>query len=192
MKSAINNQLALFDTQNYEFNILISPTYRIKNYVYNFKQQINERIGLDAKNLYSVPHISLFKMESVDNEDYILENFKQALLYSKRFKVELNGVGFFKHGESKKSVFLNIVNPEPIVHIYKRLLSAFRLKERPFMPRLTVVKAIANSKMNKIEYDLSKYNYHDNFFCTKVTVLKKPINDDPDTKYVKIYEALLN
>lgn len=184
-------QLSLFDLRNYEYSFMISPARRVKDSVVNMKKQINRITPVGQYDLYSVPHISLFKMRFPNNDNFILSLFKQALLYSTRFKVELNGISYFDH-QNSKTVYLNIANPEPIVCLHRNLLSTFQYRTTDFIPHLTIARSIPNSAIPRVEKILTEY--HDDFWCNEIIVLKKPVEDKrvPTSKYTRIYEAILN
>ena len=191
MDQLISNQLTMFDVQNYEYSFIVSPIKRIKTGVNYIRKHINDVIPISDKDLSSVPHISLLRVKYANDDNFILSLFKQALMYSKKFKVELNGLNFLDN-KNTKMVYLNIANPEPILSIHKNLLSTFRFKEETYVPHLTVARAIANSDANKIEGRIPEYNDH--FWCSKIVVLKKPVTGSKtgSAKYTRIYEALLN
>lgn len=182
------SQLSLFDVQNYEYNFLISPIYRVKKQVSEIKEKLHQEIGLDSRDLFPIAHISLLKFKYVDNDNLIIPHFKQALLNAKRFKIELNGVQSFDHQNEKRTVYLNISNPEPVKSVHKTLTQAFHLKGGNFFPHLTIARSVSEKQMARIKQLLSQFR--DQFICNKIVVLKKPA--DSKLPYSKIYEAYLN
>ena len=186
----MNDQLNLFGEEMYEYFFLIQPDIKTDREVKLYKRLVNGCIHLSGENLWSAPHLSLFKWTAnYSMDDYIISKTEKALRDTPGFKVKLDGVDVYHHGTVKKSLVLKVKNPEPIRTVNKNLLQEFRFRQRKISPHITIVRAIPAGDFNKLN-DLRQFDYRGEFSCNKITVLKKMIG--VDKRYVVLHEAALN
>ncbi len=170
------DQLNLFATEEkkvYEYFFLASPDVNIRAKVKNEKLKLHNEIGLNKENLYSVPHISLFKLQNYNSEDTILPLMKKALSNVKSFMVEIKDLVVFDHGE-KKSIVLDFKNPDLLQEINNRILNEFLFKPNPFKPHLTIARSVPNKDFRRIK-DLRSYYVNGCFVCDSITILRKEL-----------------
>ncbi|MBL7921346.1 MAG: 2'-5' RNA ligase family protein [Bacteroidia bacterium] len=169
------SQLNLFvqaeEKKTYEYFVLASPDMNICSKVKNEKLKLHNEIGLNRENLYSAPHISLFKLQNFSAEDRILPLVEKALVNVKSFAIEINSLVVFDHGE-KKSIALDFKNPDPICEINNKILDQLLLKPNPFRPHLTIARSVPNKDFRKIK-DLKSYVLNGSFLCDNITILRK-------------------
>ena len=190
MDSTFCKQLTLFDIQSYEYNLLISPPRKVIDKVFSFKKLLNDIVQISKRDLYSTPHISLLKLLYTDSDRLIIFLLKQALRHSKKFQIELNGVGRFDN-KTSNTIYVNIANPEPVISIHETLMSTFGCRRQKLIPHLTIARGILNSDVDKLRYTIPHYQEH--FCCNTITILKKPVgNIQENIRYTKIYEMLLH
>lgn len=170
------SQLNLFEPthkKEYEYFILVSPDNNMISKVKNEKLKLHNEIGLNKENLYSVPHISLFKFNEIKEGELVLPLIKKALFNVKSFTVELNELLVFDHG-SKKSIAYDFKNPEPLCEINKRILSSFFVRPSSFKPHLTIAKSVPYKDFKNIK-SLDDYVLKGSFLCDNITILRKEI-----------------
>jgi len=187
----MNAQLNLFNEEMFEYFFLIQPDPKTEKEVKLYKRIVNSSIHLSPDNLFSVPHLSLFKWRvNYSMDDFIIRKTSQALKNVAGFKVKLDGLDVYHHGHVKKSLVLKVKNPTPIKSVNKSLIDEFNCKVSKISPHIPIVRSIPSSDYNKLIYSLNQFNYKGEFDCNKITILKKMIGID--NKYVVLHEASLN
>ncbi|PSL48887.1 2'-5' RNA ligase [Chitinophaga niastensis] len=186
MRRGNNIQLTLFDLEDMypSYSIVISPPKKNIEDIALLKVVLHQKIGLSPINLKSIAHISLLKLSCPDDDLFIINKVNRAISYQHRFSIKLDGADIFNHNTSK-TLFIKINNPTPIATIHQLILAQFN-RRRKINPHLTIARAIPNNDFKKIT--LSAFDYHDEFFCDRITILKKPIDS---IRYKIIYEAML-
>jgi 2'-5' RNA ligase len=179
------SQLSLFRERKetignavYEYFFLISPDWTIKKVVKEMKNKLNKEIGIEKRDLVSVPHISLFKRRSSSPTIDTLP-YAGALSKTPAFEIHIDGFGAFSQYNHKKTLYLKVKEHEAIGNIFYNLLESQGDKKKPdFTPHITIARNI--NDVDRIS-DLSEYDFKGEFYCDKITVLRKAIyrNDIP-------------
>jgi 2'-5' RNA ligase len=178
----------------YEYFILISPDIKVKEYVKNLKNRLNQKIGLTEENVRSVPHLSLMLLRKGKLQDtMVIEKTKQSLLEEPGFKIELNKAVSFDHPETN-DIVLNIENPEPVKKIFNKLLQQFepgRNHPRFFSPHITIGRGIPKKDFEKISSSLNEFDLKTEFLCRSVTILRREVSRGIKSRYERIGEVSL-
>lgn len=183
-------QLNLFSDEIHEYFFLIQPDQKTDKEVRLYKRIVNSSIHLSKENLFSVPHLSLFKWTTSSTvDDYIIEKTEKALKNKGGFNVKLDGLEVYAHGNIRRSMVLKVKNPLPIEQVNRSLTSEFRFKPHKIRPHISIVRSIPVNDFEKIS-PLEQFDYKGEFACNKITVLKKVIGQDQ--KYITLHEADLN
>ena len=188
------NQISLFPEAVYEYFVLLSPSDEIKADVDTMKQQLHEMIGLDTANLISIAHISLYKQQGMDAA-VVKAAAKKALAGQKKFTVKISGHDYFRNGD-KRTLYLKIEDPAPIDVIYnllcppkrppKQINRQISILDRPgkklppqksINPHITIARDIDAKDFEGIE-DFTFFEYHNEFVCEAVTILRRPTGSD--------------
>lgn len=179
------SQLSLFEERKetigkavYEYFFLISPDWSIKRVVKEMKNRLNKEIGLERRDIYSVPHISLFKIRS-SSQNLDTGVFASALSKTHAFEINICGYDTFQQYNGKKTFYLKVKEEEIIRNIFHDLLKCRGDNSQPeFIPHITIARNI--SEFSRVA-DKSVYNYKGEFYCDRITILKKAIyqNDIP-------------
>lgn len=172
----------------YEYFFLISPGETIKANIKARKKELHKEIGLSAENLFSMAHISLFKMTHLQDEMMIKVSAMLALSGIREFTVSLADLSTFDHKTKKSLVFL-IRDPEPIITLTRLLLRRFKGRSFSFVPHLTIARSVPNSDFSRISA-IDKYRFTGSFTCNKITVLRRPLHKK--SPYELFYEAELS
>jgi len=181
-------QISLFPPPELtEYFILIAPPEEIKKETKKIKARLYKIIGNTTDNQYTVAHISLFKT-AWEKDSHILERLKKSLSDVNSFAVSVNGVDVFSHGTKKKTVYLKVENPKPILQLYEAFKTEIKLN-KGFTPHLTIEKNIPIADFEKIQNDLSSFNHQCEWICDRITVLKF---NKKTNSYKLVEEILLN
>lgn len=186
----MKDQLNLFDEERFEYFFLIQPDMKTDREVRSYKMIVNNTISLSNENIWSVPHLSLFKWQvngGIDN--YVIQKASNALKNLHAFKVKLDGVDIFTHGSTKRSLVLKVANPDPIRGINRSLINEFNFKEQSLLPHITIARSIPVNDFNKLNYNFNQFNYKGEFLCNKISILKKKMG--VNEKYILLHEAKL-
>jgi 2'-5' RNA ligase len=184
-------QLNLFEEETHEYFFLIQPDLKTEREVKFYKRIVNGSIPLSKENLWSIPHLSLFKRTvNYSMDDHIIRQTTKALEGKRRFMIRLDGLDVYNHGNIKRSLVLKVKNPTPIRSINRSLREVFKFRVPEISPHITIVRSIPLNEFNKIVRSLDQFNYRGEFFCNKITILKKVAGLDKN--YKVLYEADLN
>ena len=157
----------------YEFFILISPSYAIKEKVAEKKHQLHKEIGISNENLRSIAHVSLFKFLNPYPEDFLRESIKRSVQFLKPFTLEIEGLQVYDHNYTR-SIVLKFKNDLQVKRLQQNLFRALSFYPGNFDPHLTIARSIPLEDFNRIQ-DLNDYVIEGKFECNKVTILKKPL-----------------
>jgi 2'-5' RNA ligase len=178
----------------YEYFMLISPDYRVKQYVYDLKKKLHNKIGLSNENLSSVPHLSLILLGRKTMQDsYIVENVRKTLKEQEVFNIEISKAGTFEHIKTN-DIILNVENPEPVKQIYYNLANQFvpGMAYSGFTPHIIIGRNIPKKDFEKVASSLDEFNYQAQFTCKSITVLRREVMGRVKTKYKVIEDVALN
>lgn len=139
------------------------------------KKALHKIIPLGKENLHSIAHISLYKLQIPENDEFIIKKIRRALAHQHSFIIRLNGTEIFAHGNQSKTLVLKIANPEPINIIYALISREFRTSKR-ITPHLTIARKIPVRNFEKI--NVEDFHLYEEFLCDKVTILKKPEGEE--------------
>ncbi len=175
------SQLSLFQERRetigramYEYFFLISPDWTVKRVVKEMKEKLNREVGIEKRDLHSVPHISLFKRRSA-SPNLDIAPYAEALSKMPAFEINVCGVGSFNQYNGKKTVYLKVLEEEIIGNIFYNLLESAGDNSKPdFIPHLTIARNISQKSLNGFS-DLSEFDYQGEFYCDRITVLRKTI-----------------
>ncbi|ALM49456.1 hypothetical protein AMR72_11430 [Flavobacterium psychrophilum] len=181
-----NAQLTLFNENVYEYFVLLSPSDAIKEAVDGLKEQLHTLIGLEDYNRKSVAHVSLFKMRATaDNQ--VLKLVKKVASSQEPFTIKLDGHEVLKHGGVSRTLCLKIENPDPVNNLVELLdpkpiakksyrqtsiLDKAPRAKKVIHPHVTIARTIATADFERIE-DLTAFDYHDEWLCDRITILKR-------------------
>lgn len=163
-KRVSKNQTSLFGPQ-YAYLVVISPPDEVINEIKIIKQQLNSISDISNSNLFSIPHITLTDHRTDDI--YLPETIEKFIEGEKSFPIQVQGWGIFQHGKDRVTIYLKILNPEPILNLIKKVKSKLNL------PHLTLAKDISNSTYEKLIPYLNELKFSRSWNCDKVTILKK-------------------
>jgi 2'-5' RNA ligase len=190
------DQFSLFPETLYEYHILLSPSDAIKEDVDNLKQQLHELIGIAARDLQSIAHITLLKMEAFESTDVKVQ-IKKAVTGFSKFTIKVNGHSQFENG-SERTVVLKIDNPHAIDDLVAAIKkpnrkrapkvvnrqtsiidkpSVFKPKKLGMTPHITIARNIPASDLEKIE-DLTPFEYTNEWVCDRITIRRRIAGTD--------------
>ena len=188
----MKSQLSLFSEELYEYFFLIQPDSKTSKEVKLYKHIMNSSIPLSGENLRSVPHLSLFKWTArAGLDEYIINKTEKALKNKPGFKVKLDGLDIYHHGQIKKSLVLKVKNPLPIESVNKSLISEFKFHPYKIRPHITIARSVPVRDFDKLSNSLiNQFDYKGEFLCNKITILKKMLGAGKN--YVVLHETVLN
>jgi 2'-5' RNA ligase len=180
-------QLRLFEQTMYEYFVLLSPSDTIKQDVDSMKQALHDQIGLEAFNLNSVAHLSLYKTEAPDDSSVVRFIKKVAGLHHP-FTISLNGYDILKHGNVSRTICLKVTDPKPINRLMaslnppvesKRTYRQTSILDKPkkakpvIHPHVTIARKIPIQDFNRIN-EFSLFDYQGEWLCDNITILRRP------------------
>ena len=191
------SQLSFFEEQKpkivrplYEYFFLISPDWAIKDTVKHFKHKLNREVGIDKNDLLSVPHISLFKTRTF--AEYLdIDPYASALSKSHAFEIHITGLGAFEQYNRKKTFYLKLKEQDIISSIFYTLIECRGDEgQSDFTAHLTLARNISERQLSNIP-NLNDYNLKAEFFCDRITVLKRQLtpNDSPKARF-EVYDEI--
>lgn len=167
MGKRIYNQQALFGPL-YAYLVVISPPQQVIDDVQAFKSEMQSLADIGQQNLHSKAHITLTD-KLTDDADFA-HTVAALLNGQKRFDIRVSGHGFFDH-RPKKTVFINVLNQEPIIELMRLL----RVKSG--FPHLTLAKKIMPDAFGQLRPWLAGFDYAAQWTCTEVVVLRKLMSE---------------
>lgn len=187
------DQLALFAEEEYkpveidtvyQYLVVLSPPGDSMEKVKRLKYQLNNLTYLGSYNLFSIPHITLAKLQSVHR---LHDKFGKAL--QKEFaghgelEVSLSGYNYFAHGDNQRTLYLQIEEPEKIEAIYRQLNTSLGIPLRDYVPHLTVAKTISTTHFDELFPALPQMPFADAFTCKHILVLERTIRNQKVSHY---------
>lgn len=190
------DQFSLFPETLYEYHILLSPSDAIKEDVDNLKQQLHELIGIAPRDLQSIAHITLHKMEAFESTD-VKALIKKAVTGVTKFTIKVNGYDKFEHG-SERTFYLKVENPHPVDELASAIKnpkkkrapkvvnrqtsivdkpSDLKPKKLGMVPHITIARNIPASDLEKIE-DFTPFEYTNEWVCDRITIRRRLANTD--------------
>jgi 2'-5' RNA ligase len=164
MAKRIYNQQALFG-ELYAYLVVISPPENVKLQIAQFKQQMNEIADIGERNLHSIGHITL--TDKLIDDPGFAGTIAALLQRQKQFEVRISGIDFFNHGANKKTIYLKVEDPQPVIN----LMECVKAKSRS--PHLSLAKNISAPAFEKLQPFIAAFNFTASWPCTEVVVLKK-------------------
>lgn len=170
-------QLEFFEKKKMVYFILISPGEDGISEVRKLKTLLNDSFGISEKNLYSVPHISLFQEVLLEeNEGQILKTCQDILKDISAFQVNTTDVNFFSNPKGVTHI-LSVSNERTITEISIRLYRDLRNKKFKITPHVTVAK-MQSLENQQAMHQLILENYEPvSFWVDRILVLKKGLFD---------------
>lgn len=166
-------QTKQLDPLDYEFFLLISPSYAVKEKVTQKKHQLNKEIGISKENLRSVGHISLFKFINPYPEDFLRNTIQKTVKQHKPFALKIKKLQAYDHNYTR-SIVLKFKDDLEVKKMRQNLLRALGFHPVASDPHLAIARSIPVENYNKIK-DLNDYFFEGEFECNKLTILKKPL-----------------
>jgi len=195
------DQLSLFAEEEYkpieidtvyQYLLVLSPPDEHMDKIKRLKYHLNNLAYLGSYNLFSVPHITLAKLQSVHRQ---LGKFGKAL--QKEFmeygelEITLNGFNYFSHGNDLRTLYLQIEDPHKIGAIYTLLNTSLGIPLKDYVPHLTVAKTISTTNFEELFPQLSPIGYQDSFTCNHILVLERTIKNQKVSHYKPVKKIKL-
>ena len=176
----------------YQYLLVLAPPDESTDRIRRLKYQLNNLSYLGSYNLFSVPHITLAKLQSVHRQN---TRFGRAL--QKEFtghgalQIDLNGFQYFSHGPDLRTLYLQIEAPEPVEALYTQLNTALGIPLREYVPHLTVAKTISTTHFDEIFPVVSVEGFKESFRCDHILVLERTIKNQKVSHYKAIKKIRL-
>jgi len=158
----------------YDYLVVINPDAQLIGEVRMFKERIARELGIFTSR-YSRAHISLFRSvfpeKFQDDCIYLLEEVARQ---QSGFTIYTSKFGHFDHGNVKRTIYVNIANPKPVVELRKRILQLFELKPNDYKPHITVARAISTTEFDKVYPQFDHQLFVRSFSCRGFALLRKP------------------
>jgi 2'-5' RNA ligase len=182
-----NNNIAFEQETLYDYLLVVSPGTSITNDVTALKKLVAQELGMYGSR-FSKAHISLFRsvFPARFQEDFVhlLDDIarKQSgfTLYTSKFD-------HFEHGPDKRTIYINVANPKPMVELHKKILQEFDIKPGTFKPHITIARAISTPEFDKVYDHFYNQVFVRSFQCKSFTLLRKPAsggNYEPVKEFV--------
>ncbi|QHS60062.1 2'-5' RNA ligase family protein [Chitinophaga agri] len=167
-----NNNIAF--EQEYDYLLVVSPGTHIANDVATLKKLVAQELGMYGSR-FSNAHISLFRSvfperfqeDFVHMLDEIAKRQSGFTLYTSKFD-------HFEHGPDKRTIYVNVANPKPLVELHKRILHEFDIKPGTFKPHITIARAITTPEFDRVFDHFSNQVFVRSFQCKSFMLLRKP------------------
>lgn len=157
----------------YEFFLLISPSYEIKEKIAQKKHQLHQEIGISHDNLRSIAYVSLFKFLNPYPEEFLKATIKRSVQFLKPFTLEIDELQVYDHNYTR-SIALNFKNDTELKKMRQNLFRALSFHPADFSPHISIARSIPLEDFNRIN-DINDYYMDGKFECNRITILKKPI-----------------
>jgi 2'-5' RNA ligase len=195
----ITNQTSLFEEallpeskSEVEYFILLSPDTKVKAEIMKFRQMMHTEFDITDVNLHSVPHISFIAVcfnHAID--DIIRYKLNTLFRTENAFTVFLRGFDVFP-GKGRTETFYAVIHNEAeVARLQEKTLRAFNKKGTGLKPHLTVARNIPKGKYEKTFALLRSAGYESSFYCNKITVLKRKIENNKAGNYEMLFEVPL-
>ncbi len=167
MTKRIYNQTSLFGPL-YAYLVVLSPPNAVKDDIAEIKRELNLISDIGERNLHSIAHITL--VDKLTDDVSFPEMIEQCVKHTNAFSITIKGWDYFDHGHSV-TLFLKIVNPEPITELMEAVKSTVRL------PHISLAKKIPHTTFEQLQTYLEKLDYNTAWQCSEVIVLKKLMSE---------------
>lgn len=186
MNISKKGQIALFPPPELnDYLILIAPTAEIHGELKKINDKLHKALGTKEKPRFKT-HIPLFN-SAWEKDNHVLDRLKKAIADTVSFPIAINGVDILSHGLKKKTLYLKVENPKPLLELYEACRKGLKLK-KGFIPHLAIEKNIPVADFEKIKDNLESFNHQCGWTCDRITVLK--FNKKTET-YKLVEEILL-
>ena len=174
----------------YQYFFLVSPPDPIKNKVQGLKNSLSQNIGLSARNLNSIAHISLHNILRLTPLEHNREKgFYHTLSQNRPFSVRFKGFDFFSHGTSHKTIYAKIEDVAPLALINIQLSILFNEPFTSFTPHMTIARKIGNHLFERGYTQVQQQPFEERFFCNKIIVLERKFSYGMFGKY-RVFEEI--
>lgn len=169
-----NNNVIPEQESLYDYLLVVNPGTHINNDVMALKRMIAQELGINTTQ-FSQANISLFRSvfpvrfedDFVSLLDSIAEKQSGFTLYTSRFD-------HFEQQPDKRTIFINVANPKPIVELHKRILQEFDIKSNPYKPHITLARGMNTREFDQIYDHFYNQVFVRSFQCKSFTLLRKP------------------
>lgn len=159
----------------YDYLVVINPDPKTAEEVKTFKEKIAETLGMFPSR-YSKAHITLYRSVFPERfEDDFIFLLDEAARRQSAFTVYTSRFDHFRHGDVKRTLYVNVANPKPVVELRKRILHMLDLKPNDFKPHITVARGISTAAFDKVYPDFDGQLYVRSFGCHNFILLRKPV-----------------
>ncbi|MCK7553897.1 2'-5' RNA ligase family protein [Chitinophaga sedimenti] len=158
----------------YDYLLVINPDAETAADVKRFKGMIANEIG-SYTGLHSKAHISLFRSEFPDRYEETFTRMLDKLSNElSAFTIYTSRVDHFKHGDHKRTIYVNVANPRPVEELHRRIVQLFELKVNSFKPHITLARAIPTEAFNQVYPQFENKLFVRSFHCHSFLLLKRP------------------
>ncbi|GAA0551824.1 2'-5' RNA ligase family protein [Chitinophaga japonensis] len=158
----------------YDYLVVINPDAQLIGEVRMFKERIARELGIFTSR-YSRAHISLFRSVFPEKfQDDCIDLLEEIARRQSGFTLYTSKFDHFDHGSVKRTIYVNIANPKPVVELRKRILQLFELKPNDYKPHITVARAISTSEFEKVYPQFDNQLFVRSFSCRGFALLRKP------------------
>lgn len=173
-------QGSLFGDEIHEYFMLISPDEITIKEVEFWKKEFGRYVTFSSINTRSRPHLSLLKFRRpYESDQMVMNGVSWALKSMRSFRLALDGSTVFVQGDSKRSVVLKLKDPDPPRIMARLLRKEFKMPAAYFTPHITILRSISVEDYDKISELQSEIKSRNDFWCDRVTILKKRVLIDP-------------
>jgi len=167
----------------YQYLVVLSPPDENKDKVRRLKYYLNTLSYLGSYNLFSVPHITLAKLQSVHRlHDPFGKALQKTFLGHGKLSIRLNGFNHFSHGSNQRTLYLQIEEGQKIEAIYQQLNTFLGIPLKTFVPHLTIAKTISTTHFEEL-LPVLPAGYQDEFICDHLLVLERKIKNQKVSHY---------
>jgi 2'-5' RNA ligase len=158
----------------YDYLVVINPGTQISAEVRRFKEQIAETLGIFTSR-YSRAHISLFRSVFPEKfQDDCIYWLNEMAAKQAGFTIYTSKFDHFNHGDVKRTIYLNVANPKPVIELQKTMLQLFGLKPKDFKPHITLARAISRDEFEKVYPQFDNQLFVRSFTCNSFSLLRRP------------------
>jgi 2'-5' RNA ligase len=169
-----NNNVITEQESLYDYLLVVNPGTHINNDVLAIKQMIAQELGL-YNTRFSQANISLFRSvfperfqdEFINLLDEIAGKQSGFTLYTSRFD-------HFQQQGDKRTLYINVANPKPIVELHKRILQLFDIGTTPYKPHITIARGMNTREFDQVYDHFYNQVFVRSFQCKSFTLLRKP------------------
>jgi 2'-5' RNA ligase len=138
------------------------------------KRMVAQELGI-RNTQFSQANISLFRSvfpvrfedDFVSLLDSIAGKQSGFTLYTSRFD-------HFEQQHDKRTIFINVANPKPIVELHKRILQEFDIKSTPYKPHITIARGMNTREFDQVYDHFYNQVFVRSFQCKSFMLMRKP------------------